>query len=151
MTRDSEFGMKLHEGRVLIDASTPEGYRALTQGDDRALAEFALLVFCKSVEEGEVPPQEVLDYLKDGFTQFLEGRVNSIDKAFIPTKKNHRPSRLLTVIRDFGLARQVAELMSAGTTLEDATNEVASNTRGVLQPTIEKAYKKYRLHVSGKL
>jgi hypothetical protein len=151
MTRVPEFGMKIHEGRVLIDASTPEGARALTQGDDRASMEFALLVFCKSVEEGEVPPQEVLDYLKEGFTQFLEGRVSSIDKALIPTKKSHRPSRLLTVIRDYGLARQVAALMSAGTTLEEATYEVANNTHDVLKPTIVQAYKKYRLYVSEKL
>ena len=151
MTRNSEFSMKLHEGRVLIDASTPEGYRALTQGDDRALAEFALLMFCKSVREGDVPPQEILEYLEEGFTQFLEGGVNSIDKALIPTKETHRPSRLLTVIRDFGLARQVAGLMSAGATLEEATYEVADDTPGVSESTIEKAYKKYRLNVSGKL
>ncbi len=151
MTRDSKSGIKSHEGRVLIDPSTPEGLYVLTESGDFAAADFALWVFCKSVREGDVPPQEILEYLEEGFTQFLEGGVNSIDKALIPTKKNHRPSRLLTVIRDYGLARQVAGLMSAGATLEEATYKVADDTPGVSESTIEKAYKKYRLHVSGKL
>ena len=148
MTRDSKSGIRSHEGRVLIDPSTPEGLYALTESGDFAAADFALWVFCKSVREGDVPPQDILEYLEDGFTQYLEGRASSIDKALIPTKERHRPRRLLTFIRDFGLARQVVHLMAANETLEKAKAQVALGTPGVSESTIEQAYKKYRLYVS---
>jgi hypothetical protein len=57
MTRDSRSGIKSHEGRTLIDPSTPEGLYALTERGDFAEAEVALNIFCKSVQEGVVPPQ----------------------------------------------------------------------------------------------
>ncbi len=148
MTRDSRSGIKSHEGRTLIDPSTPEGLYALTERGDFAEAEVALNIFCKSVQEGVVPPQDILEYLEDGFTQFLERRVSSIDEALIPTKERNRPKRLHTVRRNFGLVGQVLELMAAKVGLAKAIEQVAEITPGVSKRTIEEAYKKYCVHVS---
>lgn len=148
MTRDSQSGIKSHEGRTLIDPSTPEGLYALTERGDFAAAESALKVFCKSVQAKHVPPQDILEYLESGFTQFLDGKVSSIDEALIPTKERNRPKRLHTAMRNIGLAGQVLELIAANVNLTKAIEQVAKITPGVSKKTIEGAYKKYCVHVT---
>jgi hypothetical protein len=148
MTRDSQSGIKSHEGRTLIDPSTPEGLYALTESGDFAAAEVALKIFCKSVQEGVVPPQDILEYLEDGFTQFLERRVSSIDEALTPTEERNRPKRLHTAMRNIGLAGQVLELMAVNVNLTKAIEQVAKITPGVSKKTIEDAYRKYCTHVT---
>jgi hypothetical protein len=107
MTRDSKSGIRSHEGRALIDPSTPEGLYALTERGDFAEAEVALEIFCNSVREGVVPPQDILEYLKNGFSQFLDRKVSSIDEALIPTKEHNRQKRIHTALRNIRLAGQV--------------------------------------------
>lgn len=148
MTRDSQSGIKSHEGRTLFDPSTPEGLYALTERGDFAEAEVALKIFCNSVREGVVPPQDILEYLKDGFSQFLDRKVSSIDEALIPTKEHNRQKRIHTALRNIRLAGQVLELMADNISLAKAAEQVAKTTPGVSKKTIEGAYRKYCTHVT---
>ncbi len=148
MTRDSRSSIKSHEGRTLIDPSTPEGLYALTERGDFAEAEVALEIFCNSVREGVVPPQDILEYLKDGFSQFLDRKVSSIDEALIPTKEHNRQKRIHTTLRNIRLAKQVLELMADNVSLAKAAEQVANTTPGVSKKTIEGAYRKYCVHVT---
>ncbi len=95
----------------------------------------ALRLFCDSVNRGEVPPVELLQYLRDGFQDFLGG--TQIATALGLTRRRGRPKA--DEFAQWARAAEVLRNRLAGQTYEQAVFQAAEDL-GIGETAIKEAW-----------
>ena len=97
--------------------------------------------YCHAVEKGEIPSTELLNWVKDRFSELLEG--TAPDAVFQYQGKRGRPKNDDLAFRNWELACQVVELQDQPNyTLEKAIEEISEKSC-TGESTVRNAWKKY--------
>jgi len=101
----------------------------------------ALRLFCEVVNKGEMPPVELLQYLRDGFQDFLGGM--QIATALGLTRRRGRPR--VDEFEQWARAAEVLRNRLAGQTYENAIFK-ASEDLGIGETVIKQAWEAHSTH-----